>query len=196
MTNKETVYVGRGGDKLAFALNEFGINPQGKICCDLGSHIGGFVDCWLKAGAEKVYSVDTCYGTLDWGLRNNEQVVVMERTNALHVELPEPVDFISCDVGWTPQKKVLPKAIELIKPGGIILSLLKPQYEADKKTEMIRGKGRVKEDCLDAIIERIDEVLKSLGQPYQGPVRTPFLGDKGKNPEFFMMIGPICKNQE
>lgn len=187
----EIKYVGRGGDKLAFALKTFDINPSGKICCDLGSHIGGFVDCWLKHGAEKVYSVDTCYGTLDWGLRNNEKVVVMERTNALHVELPEKVDFVSCDVGWTPQKKVLPKALELVKDGGYIVSLLKPQYEADKKTEIIRGKGKVKKEALDNIIARVKEVIDNLGLKYNGPVLTPFVGDKGKNPEYFTLIGPI-----
>lgn len=187
----DTTYVGRGGDKLAFALETFGVVPNGKICCDLGSHIGGFVDCWLKHGATRVYSVDTSYGTLDWGLRNDSRVVVMERTNALHVELPEAVDLLSCDVGWTPQAKVLPKALSLVKPGGFILSLIKPQYEADKRTEMQRGKGCVIPEAIPAIIDRVRAVLEAQGVPFREPVRTPFLGDKGRNPEFFTLLGPI-----
>ncbi|MHC4884887.1 MAG: SAM-dependent methyltransferase [Planctomycetota bacterium] len=184
----EKRYVGRGGDKLAFALSEFGVGADGLTCLDLGSHIGGFVDAWLQHGAQRVYSVDTCYGTLDWGLRNDERVVVMERTNALHVALPEPVDRISCDVGWTPQHKVIPHALSLLKPGGMILSLIKPQYEADRKTEMIRGKGRVLEEALEPILERVRKVYRDLGLEFEGPIRTPFLGDKGKNPEFFACI--------
>ena len=186
-----TEYVGRGGDKLAFALESFGIRPAGAVCVDLGSHIGGFVDAWLKHGAVKVYSVDTCYGTLAWTLRNDPRVVVMERTNALHAEIPEKVDFVSCDVGWTPQEKVLPKAISLLKPGGFVVSLVKPQYEADKNTEMIRGKGAVNPDALPAIIARVTAVLDSLKLPYKAPIKTPFLGDKGKNPEFFTLVGPV-----
>lgn len=178
-------YVGRGGDKLAFALETFGVAARGAVCCDLGSHVGGFVDCWLHHGAERVYAVDTCYGTLDWGLRNDCRVVVMERTNALHVELPERVDCVSCDVGWTPQAKVLPVALKLVKPGGTVLSLIKPQYEADRRTEMVRGKGRVRDDCLDRILARTVEALRLQGVPFEGPVRTPFRGDKGGNPEFF-----------
>jgi 23S rRNA (cytidine1920-2'-O)/16S rRNA (cytidine1409-2'-O)-methyltransferase len=186
----ETTYVGRGGEKLAFAFKAFGIDPLGALCCDLGSHIGGFVDAWIQHGAAKVYSVDTCYGTLAWKLRQDRRVVVLERTNALHVELPEPVDFISCDVGWTPQAKVLPKALSLARRGAIVLTLIKPQYEA-RKDEIERGRGRVRADSISPILERVRDVLAALGEPWQGPVETPFLGGKGKNPEFFACIGPI-----
>ena len=137
-------YVGRGGDKLEWAINEFSVDIDGLVCCDLGSNVGGFVDCLLQHGASKVYSVDTSYGTLAWTLRNDEKVIVMERTNALHVELPEPVDLITCDVGWTRQEKVLPKALTLLKPTGKILSLLKPQYEASKGRNGERAQGQGK----------------------------------------------------
>lgn len=179
-------YVGRGGEKMAWALDRFGIDPTGLICCDLGSHVGGFVDALLQAGAAKVFSVDTCYGTLAWTLRNDDRVVVMERTNALHVELPEPVDLVTCDVGWTRQEKALPKALSLLKPGGQLLSLLKPQYEAEKD-EIIRGKGRVREEALPAILARVEAVWRSHGVDFEGPARTPFLGGKGNNPEFFLL---------
>jgi 23S rRNA (cytidine1920-2'-O)/16S rRNA (cytidine1409-2'-O)-methyltransferase len=184
-------YVGRGGDKLAFALDHFSIHPDGRICCDLGSHIGGFVDCWLKHGAAKVYSVDTSYGTLAWTLRNDPRVLVMERTNALHAEIPEAVDFVSCDVGWTPQRKVLPVAMRMLRPGGAVLSLVKPQYEADKRTELIRGKGRVHEDAIAPILSRLKDFLDQAGCEWEGPVKTPFRGDKGGNPEFFVLVKPL-----
>ncbi|MBN2712661.1 MAG: TlyA family rRNA (cytidine-2'-O)-methyltransferase [Planctomycetes bacterium] len=183
-------YVGRGGEKMEWGLKNFGLDVTGLTCCDLGSHVGGFVDGLLQAGAAKVYSVDTCYGTLAWNLRNDERVVVMERTNALHVELPELVDFISCDVGWTKQEKVLPKARSLIKPGGMIMSLLKPQYEADKK-DILRGTGRVNEEALDEILVNVKETASQFGVPMRGPDLTPFLGGKGKNPEYFFLLGPF-----
>jgi 23S rRNA (cytidine1920-2'-O)/16S rRNA (cytidine1409-2'-O)-methyltransferase len=185
-------YVGRGGEKLAFALRTFDIDPAGAVCCDLGSHIGGFVDCWLRHGAARVHSVDTCYGTLAWRLRNDPRVVVYERTNALHVELPEPVDYVSCDVGWTPQAKVLPKALGLLRPGGRVVTLIKPQYEAEKRTEIVRGKGRVKPEALPAILERVEAVMAQLGVPVRGPVETPFRGDKGGNPEYVACLGPLA----
>jgi 23S rRNA (cytidine1920-2'-O)/16S rRNA (cytidine1409-2'-O)-methyltransferase len=184
-------YAGRGGEKLAFALETFGVDPSGAVCADLGSHIGGFVDCWLRAGAAKVYSVDTCYGTLAWKLRQDPRVEVMERTNALHVEIPERVDFVSCDVGWTRQERILPKALSLVKPGGTVLSLLKPQYEAEKKTEILRGKGRVRPEAIPSILARVGTLLRELGIPFRGPVETPFRGDKGGNPEFFLALGPV-----
>lgn len=123
-------YVSRGGEKLAAALDHFGIDISGRVCADLGSHIGGFVDCLLQRGAAKVYSVDTCYGTLAWKLRRDPRVVVLERTNAMHVSLPESVDLATIDVGWTPQAKILPNVASLLRPHGRVVTLVKPQYEA------------------------------------------------------------------
>lgn len=183
-------YVGRGGEKMAWGLEWAGLNPTGWTCCDLGSHVGGFVDALLQAGATKVYSVDTCYGTFAWTLRNDPRVVLKERTNALHVELPEKVDLCTCDVGWTRQAKVLPKAMSLVKPGGFILSLLKPQYEA-KKNEMTKGKGRVLDSALERITAEAKVTAESFGLPVKGPALTPFLGGKGHNPEYFILIGPL-----
>lgn len=181
-------YVGRGGDKLEWALDNFSVDPAGAICCDLGSNVGGFVDCLLQKGAVKVYSVDTSYGTLAWTLRNDERVVVMERTNALHVELPELMDIVTCDVGWTRQEKVIPKALSLLKPGGKLVSLLKPQYEAGKD-EMEKGKkGRVREEALADILLRVEQTISATGFEYNPPARAPFLGGKGKNPEFYFTI--------
>ncbi len=183
-------YVGRGGEKMAWALEWSGLKSEGWICCDLGSHVGGFVDALLQAGAERVHAVDTCYGTFAWTLRNDPRVSLHERTNALHVELPEPVDLVTCDVGWTKQAKVLPKALSLLKPGGYVLSLVKPQYEA-LDGEMQRGKGRVLDAALSRIEHDVLALAESFGHPVRGPARTPFLGGKGKNPEYFMVIGPV-----
>src|SRR3989344_6185067 len=118
-------FVSRAGLKLEHALKFFNISVRSKVCADLGCSTGGFVDCLLQRGAKKVYAVDTAYGVLDWKLRNDPRVVVMERTNALHVQLPELVDFISIDVGWTRQQLILPHALKLLKPDGVIVSLIK-----------------------------------------------------------------------
>ncbi len=184
-----TAYVGRGGEKMAWALEWSGLKPEGWTCCDLGSHVGGFVDALLRAGAARVHSVDTCYGTFAWTLRNDPRVVLHERTNALHVELPEKVRLVTCDVGWTRQEKVLPKALSLLEPGGHVLSLVKPQYEAEK-SEMEKGRGRVLDAALERIVKDVSALAASFGHPVSGPAMTPFLGGKGKNPEYFMLIGP------
>ena len=113
--SKSSGYVSRGGEKLAAALDHFEIDVSDRVCADLGSHIGGFVDCLLQRGAERVYSVDTSYGTLAWKLRRDPRVVVLERTNAMHVVLSEPVDLVTIDVGWTPQSKILPAAAGLLR---------------------------------------------------------------------------------
>ena len=109
-------YVSRGGEKLAAALDRFGLDVTGLVCADLGSHVGGFVDCLLRRGAARVHSVDTAYGTLAWKLRRDSRVVVYERTNAMHVSLPEPVDLVTIDVGWTPQVRILPNVARLVTP--------------------------------------------------------------------------------
>ncbi len=110
-TSRPDSYVSRGGEKLSAALDHFDVDVQNCVCADLGSHVGGFVDCLLRRGAARVYSVDTCYGTLAWALRRDDRVVVLERTNAMHVSLPEPVSIVTVDVGWTPQAKVLPNVV-------------------------------------------------------------------------------------
>ena len=117
-------------------------------------------------------------------------MALRERTNALHVELPERVRLTTCDVGWTRQEKVLPKALSLVEEGGYVLSLLKPQYET-LPGEMARGKGRVLDSALERIVRDVSALAGSFGHPVRGPERTPFLGGKGKNPEYFILIGPV-----
>ena len=180
--------VSRGYYKLENAIKEFHVEINGKVCADLGSSTGGFVECLLENGATKVYAVETGYGVLDWKLRNDPQVVVMERTNALHVELPEKVDLVSIDASWTRQEYIIPKALELLKPGGVILSLLKPHYEASKN-ELIKGKVDV--NFLPQVINRVkDDLEKKLGDKLviSGIIESPITGIKGANKEYLLFI--------
>src|SRR5690349_10406174 len=124
-------FVSRAGLKLDHALAVFGIDVADLICCDFGSNTGGFVDCLLQRGAAKVYAVDTGYGVLEWKLRKDPRVVVMERTNAMHVTLPEPVALVTIDVAWTKQRNILPSARRILTPAGRVVTLIKPHYEAE-----------------------------------------------------------------
>jgi len=185
MAFEDCPYAGRGGLKLRHALEHFEVEAECLTAADLGSHVGGFVDCLLKAGARKVYSVDTSYGTLAWELRNDPRVVVMERQNALHVELPEKVALVTVDVGWTPQRKVLPHAMGLLGEDGRAISLLKPQYESRPEE---REKGVVKPECVDEVVRRTLEELASMGLEPEAVTESPVVGDKHTNREFFLLI--------
>ena len=179
-------FIGRAGEKLDLALREFGIDVAGRIVCDLGSNVGGFVDCLLQRGAAKVYSVDTSYGTLDWKLRQDTRVVVMERTNAMHVELPERVDLVTIDVGWTRQEKVVPHAMSLLAGGGRIVSLVKTQYEAAAEE---RTDGVVTDGLEETVIARVRKKLAALGATIEHVIESPYRGQKGGNREFFFLVG-------
>ncbi len=185
-------FVSRAGEKLEHALTAFGVSPAGKVCADLGSSKGGFVDCLLARGAKKVYAVDTAYGELDWKLRQDPRVVVLERTNALHVELPEKVELVTIDTGWTQQRLIVPKAIAFLKPGGEIISLLKPHYES---TPAERERGKVKPEFLPQILERVKSELKAIGVEVLKTETSPLLGEKGKNVEYLLYIKPSTNNE-
>lgn len=172
----------RAGAKLEAALEHYGISPAGKICADLGSHKGGFVDCLLQRGAAKVHSVDTSYGTLAWELRKNPKVVVHERRNALHWRPPESVDLVSIDVGWTRQELILPHVFSWNPPPKIVVSLLKPHYEAEEG-ELIKG---VLPDALgDVVVERVLAKLAALHLPKPDVMESPIRGGAG-NREFLL----------
>ena len=180
----ENRFVTRAGIKLEHALTTFAFDPTDKICADLGSHVGGFVDCLLQRGAARVYSVDTSYGILAWTLRKDPRVVVMERTNAMHVELPEPVDLVTIDVGWTPQRRILPKALELIKPGGHILALIKPQYESQ---DFERTGGVVLPDFLPGILDRVRDIICECGLRLEAETFSPIRGAGGNEEVLFLL---------
>ena len=182
-----TKFVSRGGEKLEAALGQFHINISGKVVLDVGSSTGGFVDCLLQNGALKVYAVDTAYGELAWKLRNDPGVVVMERTNILHLNsLPEPVDLITIDAGWTKLELILPVVRKFLKPGGIIIALLKPHYEAPQN---ILKKGVVPVEFIDDITHRVCDIVGELGFKIKGQMESPILGGGG-NTEYLLLLFP------
>ena len=178
--------VSRAYEKLAFALNYFNVTISEKVCADFGSSKGGFVECLLDNDALKVYSVDTSYGELDWKLRTNPKVIVMERTNAMFVKLGKECDIITIDVSWTKQKNILPNAFANLKKGGTIVSLLKPQYEASKHMLAL---GKVNNAYVDGVLASVKtDILKVQGISLKGIVESPILGEKGGNKEFLLFI--------
>ena len=147
-------FASRGGLKLRHALDEFAIDPRGLACADFGSNVGGFTDCLLQAGADRVYAVDTGYGNLAWTLRNDPRVVVMERTNALHAEPPTLMDLIAIDLGWTPQRHAIPAALRWLKPEGRIITLIKPHYELGPDEKGLLHEGVLAEPDAERIARR------------------------------------------
>lgn len=143
------------------------------------------MDCLLKGGAKKIYAIDTGYGELDWNLRNNSKVAVMERTNAMHVKLPELADLITIDVSWTKQKNILPNAFKNLKNGGRVISLIKLHYEAPK--HYLR-KGKLMEEKVDEILEIVKQEINESGGRINKIVESPLLGGKGRNKEFLALI--------
>ena len=178
-------YVSRGGLKLEKALRDFGVKPEGFVCSDSGASTGGFTDCLLQQGAKKVFAIDVGYGQLDWKIRSDERVVVMERTNIRYVtpeDLGEPLDLSVIDVSFISLKIVLPAIKALLKPTGQVLCLIKPQFEAGK--EKVGKKGVVREpeihqEVLDGFVETVTE----LGFTILGLTFSPVKGPEG-NIEF------------
>src|SRR4051812_31742345 len=172
----EKRFVSRAGLKLDHALNAFGVGAAGKVCADLGSNTGGFVDCLLQRGAKKVYAIDTGYGALEWKLRKDPRVVAMERTNAMHVKLPEQVKLVSIDVAWTKQKHILPAARKLLQEDGIAISLIKPQYEAG--VPLLR-EGVLPGEHLEAVLQAVKSDIAASGFQLLGLIESPIRGGEG-----------------
>jgi len=184
-----TPFASRAGEKLDFALNEFNIDAVGKICADFGSNVGGFVDCLLKHGAAKVYAVETGYSELAWKLRNDERVVVLEKTNAMHVVLPYKMDLITNDTSWTKQEKIFPNILANLSDNGLIVTLIKPHYEADKT---LLRKGTLEEDTAEKVAKQVYEMLpKMFSVSAKGLVKSPLVGSKGGNSEYIAFFERI-----
>ncbi|MBC7227005.1 MAG: TlyA family RNA methyltransferase [Thermoflexales bacterium] len=176
-------FVSRGGEKLEAALVGFGIDVQGWVVADVGASTGGFTDCLLQRGVARVYAIDVGYGQLDWRLRNDPRVVVMERTNARYLErLPEPLHLVTIDVSFISLRLILPRAVEWLLPQGYVLALIKPQFEAGRREV---GKGGVVRD--PAVHRRVlVEVIRAAadqGLTLRGLMVSPLLGPAG-NREF------------
>lgn len=182
-------YVSRGGLKLEAALATFAVDVKGLVAADVGASTGGFTDCLLQHGASRVYAIDVGYGQLDWELRQDERVVVLERTNARYLEsLPEAVDLVVVDVSFISLKLILPQAQEWLRPGGEIIALIKPQFEAGRRQV---GKGGVVRDPAvhRAVLEDLLGWSAAGGLAPMGLVRSPIKGPSG-NIEFLVWLRP------
>ncbi len=177
-------YVSRGGVKLAAALDGFGVEPGGWVCLDLGSHVGGFVDCLLRRGAARVHAVDPGTGVLDARLRADPRVVVHENANALRFDAPELCELVTVDAGWTPQRLVLPAARRALKPGGVIVTLVKPQYEAPE--DWRRG-GVVPAARQAEVLALVREDAADLRLTVAGELASPIAGHGGNREWFFLV---------
>jgi 23S rRNA (cytidine1920-2'-O)/16S rRNA (cytidine1409-2'-O)-methyltransferase len=191
-----TPFVSRGGIKLAHALDEFAIDPSGAIALDIGASTGGFTDVLLRRGAARVYAVDVGHGQLDWGLRQDQRVRVLERTNARYLtraQVPEALDLVVCDASFISLKLVVPAALQLASPAACLVALIKPQFEVGKgevgKGGVVRDPARHEE--VRAAIERW--LVEEQGWSVLGVTESPILGPKG-NREF--LIGARRKDSD
>jgi 23S rRNA (cytidine1920-2'-O)/16S rRNA (cytidine1409-2'-O)-methyltransferase len=204
-------YVSRAGLKLEHALREFKVDVSTLTCADFGCNVGGFTDCLLQHGAAKVYAIDTGYGVLDWTLRNDPRVVVMERTNALHAAPPAPllegegssvpIDLVVIDLAWTQQKHSIPAALRWLGPrpspsesgkGNLIITLIKPHYELmdDERRTLLRN-GVLASDEAERVCRRVLEEMPALGVEVRAMTRSPITGGKSaKNVEFLALLRP------
>lgn len=187
-------YVSRGGLKLEKALQSFPLDLRGKICADIGASTGGFTDCMLQNGAKKVYAVDVGYGQLDWKLRNDERVVCMERTNARYLtreEIPDELDFASIDVSFISLKLIFPALYGLLRGGGEIACLIKPQFEAGR--EKVGKKGVVRDPAVHLeVLEHFLIHAKENHFTVHGITYSPIRGPEG-NIEY---LGFLRKSEE
>ncbi len=186
---KTLAYVSRGGLKLEKALKVFPISLDGKHCLDIGASTGGFTDCMLQNGAEKVYAVDVGHGQLDYKLRTDERVVCMEKSNFRYFtkeSLPEQVDFATSDVSFISLTKMLAPAYELLKEQGEMVALIKPQFEAGK--EKVGKKGVVSDPKVHReVIEKVTAFAKETGFALMGLEYSPIKGPEG-NIEFLLYL--------
>ena len=186
---KDHPYVGRGGVKLEAALAEFGLDPAGMTVLDIGASTGGFSDCLLQRGAARVFAVDVGYGQLAWQLRQDPRVTVLERTNIRRLPsgaLGPAVDLVVVDVSFISLATVLAEALRFVRPGGAILALVKPQFEAGR--EHVRRGGRVTDPAVHvAVLEKVGAAGRTLGLEFRGTMASPITGKKSGNREFFAL---------
>ena len=183
-------FVSRGGEKLAGALEDFAFDVSGLICADVGASTGGFTDCLLQNNASKIYAIDVGYGQLDFRLRQDARVVVMERTNARYVEeLGEPIDLAVIDASFISLRLLLPPVKNWLKPTGSVIALIKPQFEAGKSDV---GKGGVirDSDIHSRVIQEISAFAEDTGFYIQGLILSPLKGPAG-NIEFLIYLTKV-----
>ena len=186
---KDHPYVSRGGVKLEAALRAFALDPAGWTCMDIGASTGGFTDCLLQAGAARVIAVDVGYGQLAWPLRNDPRVTLFERTNIRELE-PERVGtrarLAVMDVSFISLRLVLRQAVRFLEPGGRVLALVKPQFEAGR--EQVGKGGRVSDPAVHAeVLDTVRREGEALGMTTLGAIESPLPGKKSGNREFFLL---------
>lgn len=189
VTEKEAAFVSRGGEKLEKALKVFNVNVKGKRAIDVGASTGGFTDCLLKYGAEKVYCIDVGYGQLAWKLQKDSRVVVIDRTNIRYLtadKFNDLFELATIDVSFISLDKVLPAVYNLLKEKGEVVALIKPQFEAGR--EFIQKGGLVKKaEVHQTVIERICEKAQKIGFSIQGLTFSPLKKTSG-NIEYFICL--------
>ena len=182
-------YVSRGGYKLEKAINEFGVQLEGKICLDIGASTGGFTDCMLQNGASKVYAIDVGYGQFAWKLRNDERVVCLEKTNVryvTHEQVPDEGDFASIDVSFISLTKVLPAVLGVLGANGQLVCLIKPQFEAGR--EKVGKKGVVRDiNVHREVIEMIVNYVRAQNLGILALDFSPIKGPEG-NIEYLIYL--------
>jgi 23S rRNA (cytidine1920-2'-O)/16S rRNA (cytidine1409-2'-O)-methyltransferase len=183
-------YAGRGGLKLAHALDTFHIDVEGRDCLDIGASTGGFTDVLLQRGATRVVALDVGHGQLDWKLRNDERVVVIERFNARHLtlaDLPGPVDVVTIDVSFISLRQILPVVMPVLRAGGDVVALVKPQFEAGRAE--VR-KGIIRDPAVHArVLEEVTAAGAEVGLSRVASTPSPITGQKG-NVEFLVHFRP------
>ncbi len=183
-------YVGRGGLKMEGALAHFGVDPTGATCLDIGASTGGFTDCLLQHGAAKVYAIDVGHSQLDWKIRSDSRVVVREKLNARYLtreDIPDPIAVCVIDVSFISLTLILPPAAALLSNGGVIVPLIKPQFEL-RKEDVGRG-GVVRDPALhEQAVEKIRAFVATVpGLEWSGVMESPILGGEG-NKEFLACL--------
>ena len=189
LLGQEHPYVGRGGLKLEKALQQFQINPTGKVAIDIGASTGGFTDCLLQHGVKRVYAIDVGYGQLAWKLVNDPRVINYERTNVRYLSLDdfeERMDIAAIDLSFISLTKILAPVSTLLKPQAEVVALVKPQFEVGKGEV---GKGGIVESTEkhQQVIQDIRKYAQSIGFTVQGVIESPIKGAKG-NTEFLMYL--------
>ncbi|MCE5334182.1 MAG: TlyA family RNA methyltransferase [Desulfobacteraceae bacterium] len=188
VTGEAIPYASRGGLKLEHALRAFGIDVSGRVAMDVGASTGGFTDCLLSFGAARVYAVDVGYGQLALKLRNDPRVVVLERNNIRYLPaelVPEPIEIATVDASFISLRLVIPAVLRFLCPGGMLVALIKPQFEAGRE-EASRGAGVIRDPRVhDEVCQAVAEYAREAGLEVVGITPSPILGPKG-NREFLL----------
>jgi 23S rRNA (cytidine1920-2'-O)/16S rRNA (cytidine1409-2'-O)-methyltransferase len=194
---QECPYVSRGGLKLEKAINEWGVSCKDAVCIDMGASTGGFTDCMLQHGARKVYAIDVGYGQLDYKLRTDERVVNMEKTNIRYLDttlIEEPIDLISIDVSFISVKHMFPVAARVLSEDGMILCLVKPQFEAGR--EQVGKGGIVREPSVhEDVINNVIGYAAENGLYAQELSYSPIKGTKGNIEYLLLLSRKKCDNK-